>query len=112
MKSRVFTTILLILLLMGLTVSPVSAAQNNTYTITDLGPGVAYDINDRGQIVGASTVIISGYEVEHAFLWNDGAMIDLGTLGGEFSRSAAGHINNHGQIAGRSQIAADCAADP
>lgn len=49
MKNRVFTILVLFALLMGLAVTPVSAAKSTTYTITDLGLGIAYDINDRGR---------------------------------------------------------------
>ena len=101
MKNRVFTAILLIVMLMSLTVSPVGAAQDNTYTIIDLGPGVAYDINDRGQVVGQSG--------GHAFLWDDGVMTDLGTLGG--SSSIAFVINNRGQITGNSEFLSDSACE-
>jgi probable HAF family extracellular repeat protein len=53
----------------------------------------AFDINDSGQIVG------SGFRgnVQSAFLLDDGAITDLGTLGGT---SIATSINRFGQIAG------------
>lgn len=63
--------------------------------------GVAYAINDQGQIVGS--FIMQG--VTHAFLWQDGTMTDLGTLpGGSTStaNSAAYGINNAGEIIGYS----------
>jgi probable HAF family extracellular repeat protein len=81
-------------------------AQTQTYTITDLGTlggssSIATGLNDRGQVVGSST-IGSGLE-EHAFLWEDGMMVDLGVLGPGFS-SRARAINNCGQIAGHSSV--------
>jgi probable HAF family extracellular repeat protein len=56
-------------------------------------------INNRGQIVGAS----STSEAQRAFLYENGQMTDLGTLGGR--HSAAGDLNERGQIVGSSSIA-------
>jgi probable HAF family extracellular repeat protein len=74
------------------------------YSITDLGTlggdlSFAVDINNRGQVVGAS--ITTATEDFHAFLWEDGKMTDLGTLpGGDESTAEA--INNRGQVVGSS----------
>ncbi len=68
-----------------------------TITITDLG-GIstnASGINAAGQVVGDTTVA----GAEHAFLWQGGAMTDLGTLPGD-SYSAAYAINSQGEVAG------------
>ena len=61
--------------------------------MTDLGtlPGdkisSAVAINDRGQVVGAAgPTPMTG----HAFLYSDGAMTDLGTLGGAVGSWASG----------------------
>ena len=79
--------------------------------ITDLGtlPGhrlsAASDINERGQIVGVSVEELpSGERTPHAVLWDDGNIVDLGTLGGQDSSAMA--INNRGQIIGFSTNAA------
>ncbi|MCH8912584.1 MAG: HAF repeat-containing protein, partial [Planctomycetes bacterium] len=41
--------------------------------------------------------------IRHAFLWEDGELTDLGTLGGGFSSYGHG-INNQSQVVGRSDI--------
>jgi probable HAF family extracellular repeat protein len=63
--------------------------------IDDLGPGVAYGINTRGQIVGGNG---------HAFLWDNGIFTDLGTLGG--STSTAYAINPASRVVGNSTTTA------
>lgn len=81
------------------------AVVENPYSLLDLGSlggdATATVINDAGQIGGVS-VTASGDS--HAFLWSDGVMLDLGTLGGHQSQAAA--INASGQVAGLSLTAA------
>lgn len=60
---------------------------------------IAFGINDRGQVVGQSG--LTGDMAFHAFLWEDGAMTDLGTLPGDVV-SWAETINSKGQAVGTS----------
>jgi probable HAF family extracellular repeat protein len=79
-------------------------AQKPTYSVTDLGtlPGgyssSASGINSSGQVVGSTHP--AGSNNFHAFLYNGGAMRDLGTLYG--SESVAYGINSSGQVVGES----------
>jgi probable HAF family extracellular repeat protein len=70
-----------------------------------LGGGSSFpnDINNAGQVVGSSyTRIVDGVEqVEHAFLWQNGVMTDLGVLPDD-AESAAAAINSFGIIVGSS----------
>jgi probable HAF family extracellular repeat protein len=71
-------------------------------TITDLSKqpgwpagGVPVAINDSGQIVGNTLTSDGG---AHAFVWRQGRVTSLGTLGGK--ESAATAMNDRGQIVG------------
>src|ERR1700745_2389592 len=68
---------------------------------SDLG-SVAHWINDLGWIAGSSQVggidPLTGNPANHATLWRNGKITDLGTLGGEFGGSTA--VNNRGQVVG------------
>jgi probable HAF family extracellular repeat protein len=73
------------------------------WVITDLGTlgrsfisSEAVDVNESGQIVGGSGTGSLG----RAFIWQNGTMTPLGTLGGLESSAVA--INNRGQVIGGS----------
>ncbi len=75
-----------------------------SWVITDLGTfggkeSAASAINGKGQIVGWGG--IGAKAQTHALLWQDGTMIDLGTLPGRTS-SVAAAINEQDQIVGSS----------
>lgn len=63
----------------------------------------AYGVNSAEQIVGSSSVLISGFLLGHAFLWTSGQMQDLGTLPGG-SNSTATAINRYGTVVGYSDF--------
>jgi probable HAF family extracellular repeat protein len=76
------------------------------YSVTDLGTlggtlSEAWGINDAGQIVGRAS--LAGDLNYHAFLYENGVMTDLGTIGPGCStgNSWAFDINDSGQIVGR-----------
>ncbi len=78
--------------------------------------GVAASINDHGQAVGASGTCASFnpnsglYLVEdHALLWENGRVTDLGNLGGTggIAGNHACAINNRGQVVGHSELTDD-----
>jgi len=70
-------------------------------TAHDINYSEAYGINDSGQVVGWSDAT----NWQHAFLYSNGTMTDLGTLGGR--TSVAWDINDSGQAVGRAETAAE-----
>lgn len=86
----------------------VLAFLNQAGVITDLGHlggtpyAIAHGINDANQVVGESD---SGNNTR-AFLWSNGTMTDLGTLGGNniTGYSSAHAINRAGEVVGESSL--------
>ena len=62
-----------------------------------LGSSVLWAVNDHDEAVGWSEIV--GPDTEHAILWRDGQLIDLGLLPGD-TISRANDINARGQIVG------------
>ncbi len=88
-----------------------SPAAAQTYTITDLGTlgtnsrgsySQAFCINSSGQVAGQSSAS-STSTTDPAFLYSNGQLTSLGTLGGEYGQARG--INTSGQVAGYSTLA-------
>ena len=88
-----------------------SPAMAQTYTVADLGTlgandrgsySQAFCINSTGQVAGQSSASSSSM-TDPAFLYVNGQLTSLGTLGGEYGQARG--INTSGQIAGYSTLA-------
>lgn len=71
--------------------------------------GAATAINQKGQIVGISgtcDVAVGAFSAKHAVLWENGKVINLGSLGGAGWNTPLS-INNRGEIVGFSDLPGD-----
>src|SRR5260370_6372915 len=81
------------------------SVQSPIYAVIDLGTlGGTFSfgggVNEQGWVNGESTLL--GDQIQHAFLWRNGLMLDLLTLGGP--NSASGYtLNDAGLVAGGSE---------
>ena len=124
MNSRVLNSMIVVMLFAVLALPLQLAAQHTRYKLIDLGtfggPGSTPTefqqvLNNHGTVVGgADTSSLNPYpncfnpfnapdcNVQHAFVWQDRALTDLGTLPGG-SSSFAYFISDNGLIAGGSE---------
>jgi probable HAF family extracellular repeat protein len=90
--------------------APRSQAQGGAslFQVVNLGvpPGavssVATALNDHRQVVVNASFSTTNFSLDRCFVWENGVLTDVGTLGGTFCR---GHgINNLGQVVGESTL--------
>ena len=115
MKSTTLKCITTMTLFAALMAPVQLAAQHTRYTVTDLGTlggtfSFAGGINNRGSVEGFST--LPGDTASHAFLWQNGAMTDLGTLGGpnslaEFPPSESDKVGGGAETSTRDPLGED-----
>ena len=101
MRIPIVAMLALLVLPSIVTLPPRAATPPGPYAVTDLGvfdPKIqsahANDVNEAGQVVG--------YAGNRAFVWQDGALTALPTLGGTAGMAEA--INENGQIVGSSTL--------
>ena len=72
-------------------------------------------VNERGQIAGwaltnSTPNPVTNFPTQDPFLWENGKMRDLGTLGGTLGFPTA--FNNRGQVVGQSNLTGDLSFHP
>jgi uncharacterized membrane protein len=70
--------------------------------------GIAAWLNERGQVLG--TMNLTGDTTWHSFLWDEGVVRDLGSLGG--INTTAQWLTANGHASGKSDVTAICTACP
>lgn len=116
MRSGILTYIIVVTVLSTLALQIQPAAQDRQehnkkqlYSVKSLGTlgGSASNgfggVNNRGWVTGDAN--LPGDQTEHAFLWHDGVMTDLGTLGGPNSSVPTPVKDEKGVIVGGAQSA-------
>ncbi len=113
MKMKAFSTLMCIAMMTLLMIPVRTAAQDTAsqknphkhvrYTVKVLSTlggtaGVGNSVNNRGWVTGAAN--LTGDTTEHAALWRNGVITDLGTLGGPDSFINAPVKNESGEIEG------------
>jgi probable HAF family extracellular repeat protein len=76
--------------------------------------GAATEINDRGQVVGISgkcDQAVGRFTARHALLWENGRIVNLGSLGGVAWNTPMA-INNKGEVVGFSDLPGDSSGSP
>ena len=76
--------------------APAAGQRAASQVWVDLGPGRAFGINDRGQVVGTD----SAEGRSRAVMWEGGLTVYLGTLNNGLIDCVAGAINDSSQIVG------------
>ena len=64
------------------------------------------DLNGRGQVVGSMTLADEDPKHIHPFLWDGKALLNLGTLGGDFGE--ADWLNDAGEVVGHADTSFAC----
>jgi probable HAF family extracellular repeat protein len=66
----------------------------------DNGETHGYGINNQGEVTGYSDVVVKSKVQQHAFVWRNGNMSDIGTLLSQWPNSFGYAINDSGHVAG------------